>query len=216
MNKKKNKLQEISQKIKDCQKCSLFRTANKSVPGEGSPKAKILFIGEAPGYYEDQQGRPFVGRAGKLLDSCLEEIGLSRKEVFIANILKHRPPDNRDPLPDEITACRKWLDKQVEIINPEVIATLGRFSMNKFLPGVFISQTHGQAHFANFNKKKYLIFPLYHPAAALRNGNILQELKKDFAKLKELVDNKEKLEMLQQFEKEEKPEKEEKEQLKLL
>ena len=110
----------------------------------------------------------------------------------------------------------KWLDKQVELINPEFIATLGRFSMNKFLPGVFISQAHGQARWANFNKKKYLIFPLYHPAAALRNGNVMREFKKDFAKLKELMDNKEKVEILRQFEKEEKPEKEEKEQLSLL
>ena len=213
----KEKLHKIAQEIKDCQKCPLFQTANNSVPGEGDEKAKILFIGEAPGYYEDQQGQPFVGRAGKLLDSCLEEIGLARNKVFITNILKHRPPNNRDPLPDEITACRKWLHKQVEIINPEVIATLGRFSMNKFLPGVFISQTHGQARWANFNNKKYLIFPLYHPAAALRNGNIMQELKKDFAKLKELVDNKEKVDILQQFEKEkEKPKKKEKEQLTLL
>ena len=213
---KKDQLEKIARQIEKCQKCPLHKTANKAVPGEGNPKAKILFIGEAPGYYEDQQGRPFVGRAGKLLDFCLKEINLSRKEVFIANILKHRPPDNRDPLPDEIAACKQWLDKQVEIINPEVIATLGRFSMNKFLPGVFISQSHGQARWANFNKKKYLIFPLYHPAAALRNGNILQELKKDFAKLKELVDNKDKVEVFQQFEEEEKPKIKEKEQLKLL
>lgn len=213
---KKEQLKKIAQQVEKCRQCLLYKTANKSVPGEGSPSAKILFIGEAPGYYEDQQGRPFVGRAGKLLDSCLKEIGLSRKEVFIANILKHRPPDNRDPLSEEITACRKWLDKQVELINPEFIATLGRFSMNKFLPGVFISQAHGQARWANFNKKKYLIFPLYHPAAALRNGNVMREFKKDFAKLKELMDNKEKVEILRQFEKEEKPEKEEKEQLSLL
>ncbi len=186
---KKKELDQIAKQVGDCQRCSLYKRATQAVPGEGSAQAEIMFIGEAPGYWEDQKGIPFVGAAGKLLDKLLNSIDLKRNEVFIGNILKHRPPNNRDPLPDEVEACRFWLDRQIEVIKPKIIATLGRFAMNKFIPGVFISQAHGRARWVEFNGKKYLVFPLYHPAAALRNGRVAQELERDFEKLKNLKDN---------------------------
>lgn len=216
MGEEEKKLKEIASKVKNCQKCSLFKTANLAVPGEGNPQSKIFFIGEAPGYYEDQQGRPFVGRAGKLLDKSLRDVGFSREEVFIGNVLKHRPPENRDPLPEEIQACSSWLDEQIDIINPKVIVTLGRFSMNKFLPEVFISQVHGQPRWVDFNERRYLVFPMYHPAAALRNGNILQSFKSDFEKLEQLLDNEEKKQEQELNTQQESEEKKEEEQLSLL
>lgn len=182
-------LKELAEKINNCQKCPLYKTATQAVPGEGDAAAKIFFIGEAPGYWEDQKGRPFVGAAGKLLDQSLAVIGLKRNDVFIANILKHRPPGNRDPLTQEVEACKTWLDAQIGIIQPKIIATLGRFSMNKFIPGAFISQVHGQPRWVEFDGQRYLVFPLYHPAAALRNSKVLEEFKKDFEKLKNLEDN---------------------------
>lgn len=185
-------LTEVAQKIKICQRCSLYKTAIQAVPGEGNPEAKIMFIGEAPGFWEDQRGKPFVGAAGKLLGQSLSSINLKRSDVFIANILKHRPPDNRDPLPSEVEACASWLDTQIEIIKPKIIATLGRFSMKKFIPGEFISQVHGQPRWVEFGKRRYLALPLYHPAAALRNGKIMSQFKKDFEKLSQLKDNLEK------------------------
>jgi DNA polymerase len=139
-----------------------------------------MFIGEGPGFHEDQQGLPFVGPAGKLLDKLLSSIGLKREEVFITNVIKHRAPGNRDPMPSEIDACRGFLDKQIEVIDPKVVVTLGRFSMDKFIPGARISQVHGQARFVQFGDKKLIVIPMYHPAAALRAGRIMEELRKDF------------------------------------
>jgi len=180
---KQKKLEEIAKKVATCQKCALYKNATKAVPGEGNPDAEIMFIGEGPGYYEDQEGRPFVGQAGKLLDELLQLIKLPRKDVFIGNVVKHRPPGNRDPLPEEIKACEPYLDEQIKIINPEIIATLGRFSMAKFLPGEYISQIHGQKRNIDFGGRKYIVIPMYHPAAALRNAKIMKELKEDFQKI---------------------------------
>jgi uracil-DNA glycosylase family 4 len=184
---KKEELQKIAQEVEKCQQCSLYKRANRSVPGEGNPEARLMFIGEGPGYYEDQKGIPFCGAAGKLLDELLDSIKLDRKEVFIGNVIKHRPPDNRDPLPIEIEACRQWLDKQIKIIQPEIIVTLGRFSMAKFLPEAKISRIHGQPQTVEFQGRKVTIMPMYHPAAGLRRGEVLEDLRKDFLRLGELL-----------------------------
>jgi len=181
---KEEKLKEIAQQVAQCQKCSLYQGTNKAVPGDGSSEAKVMFIGEGPGYWEDQTGLPFVGAAGKLLDKLLQSIELERKEVFIGNVIKHRPSENRDPLPDEIEACRPFLDEQIRTIKPKIIVTLGRYSMNKFLPGEKISQIHGQARYVDFSEKRYIVISMYHPAAALRSGRIMDEIKKDFLKIK--------------------------------
>ncbi len=180
---KKSALTQIAIEVNNLKEGELYKTATQAVPGEGNPDADILFIGEAPGFFEDQQGRPFVGNAGKLLDKMLSSINLSRQDIFITNIIKHRPPNNRDPLPEEIKIYSPFLKSQIQIIQPRVIATLGRFSMNLFLPDAKISQAHGHT----FTVGKYLIFPLYHPAAALRAGNILRELENDFQKLKAII-----------------------------
>ncbi|MBI2506685.1 MAG: uracil-DNA glycosylase [Candidatus Colwellbacteria bacterium] len=151
--------------------------------GEGSPDAEVMFIGEAPGYYEDREGRPFVGQAGKLLNKLIEEVGWRREQVYITNIVKRRPPQNRDPLPEEIKTYEPYLKTQIDIINPKIIATLGRFSMNYFLPYAKISKDQGQVFWSDSR----LIYPLYHPAAALRSTAVLEELKKSFQKLPGLV-----------------------------
>lgn len=151
--------------------------------GEGNPAAHILFIGEAPGFHEDEMRRPFVGVSGKLLDKMLFGIGLPRAEVYITNIVKRRPPQNRDPLPEEIEAYKPFLAKQIQIIQPKIIATLGRFSMNYFLPEAKISRDHGK----KFELDGHTIFPLFHPAAALRAGNVMRDLETDFYKLKSVI-----------------------------
>ncbi len=184
---KKQELQKIVQEVEKCHQCPLYKRATRGVPGEGNPDARMMFIGEGPGYYEDQKGIPFCGAAGKLLDELLYSIELDRKEVFIGNAIKHRPPGNRDPLPIEIEACSLWLDKQIEIIQPEIIVTLGRFSMAKFLPEAKISRIHGQPQTVEFQNRKMLVMPMYHPAAGLRRGEILEDLKTDFLKLGELL-----------------------------
>ena len=147
--------------------------------GEGNPNANVLFIGEAPGFYEDREGRPFVGRAGKLLDKLIDAIEWKREDVYITNIVKRRPPENRDPTPDEIASYTPYLTKQIEIISPKIIVPLGRFAMNYFLPAAKISRDQGKL----FWWKDYLVVPVYHPAAALRNGTVLEKLKKSFVKL---------------------------------
>ena len=180
---KQKALDEISAQVKKCELCGLCKTATNGVPGEGDPDSEVIFIGEAPGSNEDQQGRPFVGKAGKLLEFMLKQIGYDRSEVWIGNIIKHRPPDNRDPLPEEIMACKPYLTKQIEIIQPKVIVTLGRFSMSYFLPNETISNAHGKP----YNLQRYFLYPVYHPAAGLRNGNIKKELIKDFLKIPEIL-----------------------------
>lgn len=187
---KQQKLEKITRRVAKCTRCPLYKKAINPVPGEGSPKAEVMFIGEGPGYWEDQKGRPFVGQAGKLLDQLLQSIKLSRKEVFIGNMVKHRPPGNRDPLPGEIEACQPFLDEQIKIINPKIIVTLGRFSMAKFLPDEKISQIHGQARFVDWEGKKLIVLPMYHPAAALRRGEIRHQMKEDFQKIPQLLRSK--------------------------
>jgi len=182
---KKLELDNIALELKNLKQGELYKTATQAVPGEGNPDTDILFIGEAPGFSEDQLGRPFVGNSGKLLDKMLLSISLSREDIFITNIIKHRPPDNRDPLPEEIKIYTPFLKRQIRIIQPKIIATLGRFSMNLFLPEEKISQAHGRL----FQVGPYHIFPLYHPAAALRAGSILKELENDFQKLKAILND---------------------------
>jgi DNA polymerase len=186
---KQKKLAAIAQKVARCQACPLARSATNPVPGDGNPEAEIVFIGEAPGFHEDQQGLPFVGAAGKLLDRLLDSIDLKREEVFICNMLRHRPPGNRDPLPEEMSACQPFLDEQIKVIDPKVIVTLGRFSMNKFLPGEYISRCHGLARYADFAGERRVIIPVYHPAAALRNGQFMTALQEDFQKIREFLNS---------------------------
>ncbi|HKC04639.1 MAG TPA: uracil-DNA glycosylase [Patescibacteria group bacterium] len=163
----------------------LKKVANKLVFGSGNTETKILLIGEGPGRNEDETGLPFVGQAGKLLDKFLSLAGLERKKVFITNIVHHRPPENRDPLPDEIIAYGRYLDEIIKIIDPKVIITLGRFSMAKFLPDVFISGVHGKRYDIEWKGKMITVIPMYHPAASLRNGNVMEAEKQDFLQLKE-------------------------------
>ncbi len=178
-------LAEIAEKIKKCTACDLYKNATNAVPGEGSPNSKVFFIGEGPGFYEDQSGRPFVGRAGQLLESTLKKVGLSREEVFIGNVVKHRPPENRDPVPSEISACAPWLEQQLLIIQPKVVVTLGRFSLARFLPSAKISAVHGQPRQVG----RYVVIPMYHPAAALRGLELMKTFQEDFVKNKELLLN---------------------------
>jgi len=181
-------LTKIAEEIKVFKGLDIAKMATNAVPGEGNPDTDIMFIGEGPGQREDLTGRPFVGQAGKLLEKTLSEtLGLTRDQVFITNIVKFRPPDNRDPLDSEIEACRDWLDQQIGIISPKVIVTLGRFSMAKFIPGVTISRVHGQSRFVDFQGQRYMVFPMYHPAAALRAGDMMQHFIADFKKLNDLL-----------------------------
>ena len=181
---KKRALAELEKEIKSDQSLPLFGQANL-VFGEGNPEAEVLFIGEAPGFHEDRLSRPFVGRAGQLLDKLLVAIKWPRPSVYITNIVKRRPPENRDPLPEEISAYKPYLDRQIKIINPKIIAALGRFAMNYFLPDAKISKDHGVAQYAG----DCLILPLYHPAAALRSTQVLKDLEADFKKLPEILKN---------------------------
>lgn len=159
--------------------------ATRAVPGEGSANADVLFIGEGPGKNEDEQGRPFVGAAGKFLDELIGSIGYKREDVFIANVVKHRPPGNRDPLPEEIEAYKPWLEEQINIIKPKIFVTLGRFSMEWLLgPGLSISKVHGQPK----RRGDRIVMPMYHPAAALYRGNLRVVLKDDFAKIPKVLE----------------------------
>jgi uracil-DNA glycosylase len=176
-------LEEIARAVAGCVACPLATSRLKTVPGEGPATADIMFIGEAPGYHENQQGRPFVGPAGQLLEELLASIGLRRQDVFIANVVKCRPPNNRDPQPEEIAACSEYLDAQIGIIKPKVIVTLGRYSMARFFPGETISKIHGVAR----QRGGITCFAMYHPAAALHQPALRQTLFRDMAKLPEIV-----------------------------
>ncbi len=176
-------LKTIAQQVAGCEKCALHFSRKKAVPGEGPANAKIMFIGEGPGFYENEQGRPFVGPSGKFLDELLQSAGLKRPEVFIGNVVKCRPPSNRDPLPDELAACRPYLERQIEAINPPVIVTLGRYSMAHFLPNARISAIHGRPSWVNGR----LIVPMYHPAAALHQPALRDAIVADFAGLPQLL-----------------------------
>lgn len=178
-------LQQVASEVVVCPKCELARTRTRAVPGEGNSAARVMLIGEGPGWHEDQQGRPFVGAAGKFLNELLELAGLKREDVFITNVVKCRPPGNRDPLPDEIAACKPYLDRQIGAIDPDVVVTLGRHSMSRWFPGEKISKIHGQPR----KDGGRLIVPMYHPAAALHQGALKAIIEEDFAKLpKYLVD----------------------------
>ena len=172
-------LKEVAAEASTCARCDLCKSRTRAVPGEGNPQAKILFIGEGPGFHEDKQGRPFVGPSGQLLQELLKSINLKREDVFITNVVKCRPPDNRDPLPSEIDACNDYLDRQIAAIQPLVIVTLGRHSMAKFFSGEKISAIHGRAR----KKDGYICIPMFHPAAALRTESYKIALREDFKKI---------------------------------
>jgi DNA polymerase len=179
-----DELQAIAQQVKDCTLCALHTGRTQAVPGEGPADARLMFIGEGPGYHEDRQGRPFVGQAGKFLDELLALAGLQREDVFIANVVKCRPPQNRDPQPDEIETCiNHYLFRQIDAINPPVIVTLGRFSMNLFFPKEKISRIHGQTRKLNGR----LIVPMLHPAAALHQKQNRPLIEEDFRQLPEIL-----------------------------
>ena len=176
-------LTELNQQIAQCFKCEIAKLRCKVVPGEGAENADIMFIGEAPGWHEDQQGRPFVGPAGQFLDKLLASIGLDRRKVFIANVIKCRPTDNRDPLPTEIQNCRRWLDSQIEIIKPKMIVTLGRYSMARYFPGKSISKIHGTAQ----KHDGTIYYAMYHPAAALHQQSLKQAIEADMLKIPKIL-----------------------------
>jgi DNA polymerase len=192
---KQAQLDQIKADILESDVCpDLAKTATQLVFGDGNPDAKIVFIGEAPGKNEDIQGIPFVGAAGKFLNEMLEGIGMSRKDIYITNIVKYRPPDNRDPLPEEKKAFLPYLQAQLEVIQPAVVVTLGRHSMNCFLPDLQISKIHGEAKRIRIKMKQsedvlpIVIMPLFHPAAALYNGGLRQTLIDDFARIPEVIE----------------------------
>ncbi len=177
-------LSELCQEILTCQRCQVLAENRTSVvPGEGAEDADIMFIGEAPGWHEDQQGRPFVGPAGMFLNKLINSIGLSREQVYITNVVKCRPLQNRDPLPTEIHNCRSWLDRQIELISPRMVVTLGRYSMAMFFPGKSISKIHGTAH----KQDNTIYYAMYHPAAALHQQSLRQVVEADMLKIPSIL-----------------------------
>ncbi|HJT59849.1 MAG TPA: uracil-DNA glycosylase [Ktedonobacteraceae bacterium] len=183
-------LKEVAAEVSTCPKCDLCKTRTKAVPGEGNPHAQIMFIGEGPGYHEDKQARPFVGPAGQFLDELLASINLKRADVFITNVVKCRPPNNRDPLPAEIEACNDYLERQMAAIQPKVIVTLGRYSMAKFFGSEKISAIHGRARKVN----GYLCIAMYHPAAGLHQASLKDTIRADFKKIPTIIAEAERLE----------------------
>jgi DNA polymerase len=180
---------EYAEQTASCTKCALAAGRTQVVFGSGSPDADLMFVGEAPGFHEDQQGVPFVGQAGKLLDRLLEGIGLTRADVFVANVLKCRPPGNRDPLPEEIATCEPHLFRQIELIEPKLVATLGNFA-TKLLSGrpAGITRVHGQEQEVTLGARSVLLYPIYHPAAALYTPSMLKVLEEDFSRIPTLLD----------------------------
>jgi DNA polymerase len=174
-------ISQIAKEVSVCEKCALHESRKKSVPGDGPADAEIMFIGEGPGFHENEQGHPFVGASGKFLDQLLAQADVTRADVFIANVVKCRPPGNRDPLPDELAVCDTYLEAQIQAINPSIIVTLGRFSMNKFFPGAKISAVHGQMQKVGDR----FVIPMFHPAAALHQAALKPSILGDFAKLPE-------------------------------
>lgn len=179
-----SELETLVAQIAQCTRCLLHRGRTRAVPGEGPDDADIMFIGEAPGFHEDQQGRPFVGAAGRFLEELLESIGLGRQDVFIANVIKCRPPGNRDPLPEEMEACRPFLDRQIELIQPKLVVTLGRFSMARAFPKARISRIHGQPRKIG----GVIYYPMYHPAAALHQPSLRTTVMEDMRRIPELIE----------------------------
>jgi DNA polymerase len=177
-------LAQIAAEVSTCQACALYHSRKNAVPGEGPAKSEIMFIGEGPGFYENEQGRPFVGAAGKFLDELLAQAGLKRPEVWIGNVVKCRPPGNRDPLPEELAACDEYLERQIAAISPKIIITLGRYSMGKFMPGAKISAVHGQMR----RLGDRFVIAMFHPAAALHQASLKPAIMKDFAQLPKLLE----------------------------
>jgi uracil-DNA glycosylase family 4 len=182
-------LEAIAAEVRVCTRCRLHATRTHAVPGEGDPSTEVVFVGEGPGQNEDREGRPFVGRAGGLLVNLLSHIGWTREDVFITNIVKCRPPGNRDPEPDEVEACAPYLRRQLEVLDPAVIATLGRHSMGRFMPGARISQAHGTVRPAepSTGARDATVFAMYHPAAALRQGSLKETMQADMAGVPEAL-----------------------------
>lgn len=177
-------LEKVSEEVSVCEKCELHYSRKLAVAGEGPAQADIMFIGEGPGFHENQQGRPFVGAAGRFLDELLSGIGLQREDVFITNVVKCRPPGNRDPRPEEIEACSEYLERQISAINPKVIVTLGRHSMGRYFPHSKISDIHGKA----MQVRGRLVVAMYHPAAALHQRSLRPVIERDFSRLPELIE----------------------------
>jgi DNA polymerase len=177
-------LVKIATEIAACTACNLHQGRTQTVPGDGSAQAEIMFVGEAPGFHEDKEGIPFVGASGRYLERLLEMIGLHRNDVFITNVVRCRPPQNRDPLRPELEACDPYLDRQISIIQPKIISTLGRYGMAKFFPAGKISKIHGQPKFADGR----IYYPLFHPAAVLRNPSLRPVMEEDFKRMKKLLD----------------------------
>jgi uracil-DNA glycosylase family 4 len=177
-------LRAVATEARACKACKLYRSRKNAVPGEGPADSDLMFIGEGPGFHENEQGRPFVGAAGKYLEELLASIGLRRDQVFIGNVVKCRPPGNRDPLPEEIQACSGFLERQIHAIQPKVIVTLGRFSMARFFPNARISDIHGKARMVNGR----MVVAMYHPAAALHQPSLRRDIEADFANLPALIE----------------------------
>ncbi len=177
-------LDQVADLVRNCTDCPLSGGRTNAVPGEGNPQAEVMFIGEGPGFQEDRQGRPFVGPAGKLLDGLLASIGTNREDVFIANVVKCRPPDNRDPAPAEMAACTKYLDRQIELVNPKLIVTLGRFAFGRYFPGEGITKARGKLR----EKDGRNIFPVLHPAAVLRREELRPTMIDDFKAISEILE----------------------------
>jgi len=182
-------MEQVEAEVKACRKCGLWKRRKNSVPGEGNLDAAVMFVGEAPGYWEDIKGRPFVGAAGKLLDETLSTVGISRSEVYITNVVKCRPPENRDPLPSEIETCTPYLDRQIKIVEPKFIVTLGRHAVSYILPKAgfeteSITKIHGKIYEASLLGSEVFVIPMDHPAAAPYHAKYREELKQDFQVLK--------------------------------
>lgn len=178
-----SELTQLNDQIRVCQKCDLAKGRTNAVPGEGPENAEIMFIGEAPGFHEDRQGRPFVGAAGKLLDELLATIEIKREQVYIGNVIKCRPPQNRDPQPEELAACKPYIDKQLDLIKPKVVITISRFAMARWFPDKKISEIHGKP-------KKFgdlVVLPMYHPAAALHQPSLKKVLEEDFKRVPQIL-----------------------------
>lgn len=181
-----NSLEEIADKVRQCTDCPLWRSRTRAVPGEGPSQVKLVFVGEAPGFYEDQEGRPFVGAAGRFLSELLTSIGLRREDVYITNTVKCRPPNNRDPLPGEMDACKKYLDRQIELLRPRLVVTLGRHSMARFLPRESITRVRGKPRKVGI----VTVYPMLHPAAALHQQSLRSAIEEDFRGLRAFLDGK--------------------------